>query len=125
MNNFNLFKKKVVDPQISDLKKKIEDLEHENYMYQISFAALLYNHEYKVGEVVYYSGYTWRDNARWIKFEIHEIDGYLAKSRNGTTMAIGTLKLNDRNVISRYLKDKYPEKLVKMENGIVHEMIGK
>jgi hypothetical protein len=124
MGFLNLFKKKpVIDPQISDLKKKIEDLERENYMYQISLAAILYNHEYKVGEVVYYSGYNWRDNARWIKFEIHEIDGYLAKSRNGTTMAIGTLKLNDRNVISRYLKDKYPEKLAKMEEGILRAKI--
>lgn len=115
-----LFKKKVaVDPQISELKKKIEDLEHESYMYQISLAAILYNHEYKVGEIVYYSGFTWKDNSRWIKLEISEIDGYLVKSRNGTTMAIGTLKLNDRNVISRYLKDKYPEKLARMENGIL------
>ena len=119
MSIFNLFKKKlVVDPEISELKKKIEDLERESYLYQISLAAILYNHEYKVGETVYYSGYTWKDNARWVKLEISEIDGYLVKSRNGTTMAIGTLKLNDRNVISRYLKDKYPEKLAKMEEGI-------
>lgn len=119
MNIFNLFKnKEVVDQQVSELKKKIEDLEHENYMYQISYAAALYNHEYKVGETVYYSGGGHAGDSKWIKFEIWQIDGCMLKSRGGTCMGIMTLKLNDRNVISRYLKDKYPEKLAKMEAGI-------
>lgn len=99
--------------KISDLEQKIVDLKRENYGMRIQHAAILYNHEYKVGEVVYYANIC----DEWRRFEVESIDeyNYMLRSTTGALMPINILKLNDRNVISRELKDKYPERFEKME----------